>query len=549
MRSEPEQRVRSIVSELAALDSEGLTEGDRVGLVAALESLKGSAAATQARLTASAVEDREALGESTRSVRADLALARRCSPTRADQHVGVARALVHEMPHTMAALTAGELSEHRASIVVRETACLSLEDRVEADARLAPVLATLGDRALASAARRVGAALDNDALARRERRAVASRFVSVRPAADGMAWLSVLGPMKEVVGAHAALVAEEKRRYTIDPSLPKDEWEREASRLRSDERGKGAWIADRALELLSGRAPGEPQQVAVNLVMTDRAMLPAAFGGLAPDDDCAVVPGWGPVSGNEARQSIGAVLDGTTIESDDHRPSDRFVWVRRLFTDPSGRDLVSLDSVRRKFHGGLRAFLDLRDPVCRVPWCDAPAVEADHALSVSRGGRTSAGNGAGLCQRHNLVKEESGWQFLVTSTGLERQGPHELRITTPTGRRLDAAAPPILGDGWTPTPVRAVAGPHAPPTRVPVDPLPDRTDHCVDQRTELRGHRGDVPHVFDTGDPPLGPFADEWMPDEPPPLPEDPRASSWRHDDVPDEAWWLDDAFGEAAVA
>lgn len=139
LRSEPEQRVRSIVSELATLDSEGLTEGDRVGLVAALESLKGSAAAAQARLTASAVEDREALGESTRSVRADLALARRCSPTRADQHVGVARALVHEMPHTMAALTAGELSEHRASIVVRETACLSLEDRVEADARLAPV--------------------------------------------------------------------------------------------------------------------------------------------------------------------------------------------------------------------------------------------------------------------------------------------------------------------------------------------------------------------------------------------------------------------------
>ena len=59
-------------------------------------------------------------------------------------------------------------------------------------------MGSLGDKALAGAARRVGAALDAESLAERNRRAVASRRMSVRPAADGMAWLSILGPMKFV---------------------------------------------------------------------------------------------------------------------------------------------------------------------------------------------------------------------------------------------------------------------------------------------------------------------------------------------------------------
>ena len=113
----PEVRVRSVVSSLAHVGPEGLTEAERVAAVSALEALKGAAAAAQARLTAAAVVDREQLGEDSRSVRADLALARRCSPTLADQHVGVARALVEEMPQTMAALERGEISERRATIV------------------------------------------------------------------------------------------------------------------------------------------------------------------------------------------------------------------------------------------------------------------------------------------------------------------------------------------------------------------------------------------------------------------------------------------------
>ncbi|WP_404385561.1 HNH endonuclease [Knoellia locipacati] len=501
--SGPEGLVRSVVSALAVISPEGLTEADRVSVVSALESMKGAAAATQARLTAAAVVDREALGEDSRSVRADLALARRCSPTLADQHVGVARALVDELPETLAALTRGEISERRATIVVRETACLSREHRGEVDRRLAPVLGSLGDKALAAAARRAGAALDAESLAERHRRAVASRRVSVCPAADGMAWLSVLGPMKDVIGAHLALVGDEGRRHVIDPDLPDDQWEAAAAVARADTRGKGAWLADRALELLSGRAKGQPQPVEVSLVMTDRALVPAAFGGTAPADDCATIPGWGPVPGAEARACVADLLDrGEGLNHSGRRRATSdgaragagaggpapFVWLRRLFTDPTGRDLVALDSTRRKFHGGLRRFLELRDPTCRIPWCDAPAIESDHAIAAADGGPTSAANGEGLCQRHNQVKEADGWHVRVESTGLDgtgspRTGPHGIRVTTPTGHTYDSTAPPILGQGWSPRWLDDLEPPYDPTDEryLPDDWVPD-DEFWVDAR-------------------------------------------------------------------
>ncbi|WP_404386647.1 hypothetical protein LL946_08760 [Knoellia locipacati] len=296
--------------------------------------------------------------------------------------------------------------------------------------------------------------------------------------------------MKEIIGAHVALVREEGRRHVIDPDLPDDEWEKAATAARADTRDKGAWLADRALELLSGRAQGQPQPVEVNLVMTDRTLLPAAFGGTAPVDDCASIPGWGPIPGSEARAAVSAVLDSDTDDS------SAFAWLRRLFTDPTGRDLVALDSTRRRFHGGLRRFLELRDPTCRIPWCDAPAIDADHTQRATDGGATTAANGDGLCRRHNQVKEHLGWHVRVESTGLDgegspRTGPHGIRITTPTGHTYDSTAPPILGEGWVPpVPDDWLDDVHLLDRPLPVDPwggwIPDPPDEWFPQEDEMR---------------------------------------------------------------
>src|SRR5258707_2982559 len=112
--------------------------------IAALERLKSAAAAGQARAAAALDETRRAAEAAAgvpaakrgRGLASEVALARRDSPARGGQHLGFAKALVHEMPHTLAALETGMLSEWRATLIVQESACLAVEDRRALDAEL-----------------------------------------------------------------------------------------------------------------------------------------------------------------------------------------------------------------------------------------------------------------------------------------------------------------------------------------------------------------------------------------------------------------------------
>ena len=69
----------------------------------------------------------------------------------------------YEMPHTLAALECGALSEWRATLVVRESACLDVEDRRTLDAELCgdrSALDGMGDARVAAAAREIAYRLD-----------------------------------------------------------------------------------------------------------------------------------------------------------------------------------------------------------------------------------------------------------------------------------------------------------------------------------------------------------------------------------------------------
>ena len=154
------------------------------------------------------------------------------------------------------------IGERHAVAVVLATATLSLEDRAEVDRRVGQLLGRLGVKGAARAASRVAAELDAASVVARMEAAARSRRVTVRPAPDGMAYLSVLGPLREVVGAHAALLAHSR-------AVVAGQCSEEAP----DGRAAGAVAADTALRLLSGRAVGAVQPVEVHLVMTDRGLL------------------------------------------------------------------------------------------------------------------------------------------------------------------------------------------------------------------------------------------------------------------------------------
>ncbi len=170
----------------------GSPDAELIDQIAQLERVKSACAAAQAKLAVAFVASRTAgLTEKEikdervhRSIAAQVALARRDSPFRGGRHVGLAKALVREMPNTYAALRAGEISEWRATLLVRETACLSVADRQQVDAELAGKLGGMGDRQTAAAAMRIAQKLDPKAWVARHRKAVSERRVSIRPAPD-----------------------------------------------------------------------------------------------------------------------------------------------------------------------------------------------------------------------------------------------------------------------------------------------------------------------------------------------------------------------------
>ena len=114
---------------LAVVDP-GAGEAALVERIAQLERVKSAAAAGQARAAAALDAARRAAEAAAgvpgvrrgRGVAGEVALARRASPARGGRHLGFAKALVHEMPHTLAALACGTLSEWRATLIVRESA-------------------------------------------------------------------------------------------------------------------------------------------------------------------------------------------------------------------------------------------------------------------------------------------------------------------------------------------------------------------------------------------------------------------------------------------
>ncbi|MGO4245134.1 HNH endonuclease, partial [Janibacter sp. RAF20_2_2] len=129
-------------------------EAEAIDEIAALERLKSAAAAAQARVTAALRERRLAremdagmpAAERGRGLGDEIGLARRESATLGSRHLGLARALVAELPCTLAHLAAGTVSEWGATLLAKETAVLDPDDRRRIDAELDDRLADMTPR-------------------------------------------------------------------------------------------------------------------------------------------------------------------------------------------------------------------------------------------------------------------------------------------------------------------------------------------------------------------------------------------------------------------
>lgn len=466
----------------------GDSDAGLVDRLRVLEELKAAASAAQARAAAAldisvrrtharAGLPREHHG---RGVAAQVALARRESPARGNRILGFAKALDSEMPCTLRALSEGLISEWRATLLVRETACLSVEDRRLVDREVAGDpggLEGLGDGRLIGRIRGITQRIDQEALVRLAAKAAADRYVSCRPAPDTMTYLTGLLPVAQGVAVFAALSREA-----------------DSLRARGDERGRGQIMADTLVQRVTGLSQADRVPLEVQLVMTDRTLL-------AGSDEPAYLQGYGVVpamwardavrktrrggnevpgngragtssgsggtptgngsgsvgdAGNRSVRSAGtgsgsgrgnaglgptpnAEYEGPAAADGGSVPPD--LWLRRLYTAPESGELIGMDSKARFVPESLVRFISARDQTCRTPWCNAPIRHGDHIQPHRTGGTTDAGNLQGLCEACNQAKEAPGWR--TANTG--KAGRHTVRITTPTGHTYQSTAPPLPG--------------------------------------------------------------------------------------------------------
>jgi hypothetical protein len=411
--------VKALTTALAQPCGE-MDDAGRIDAIRALEELKCAAEAMQAELAVD-FDDSQREAERRagvpaerrgRGVAAQIALARRESHDRGKRHLVLGRILRNELPCTRAAFMSGRVTEWKATLVARETACLSLADRRAIDVRLAGDPATIeamGDGELVSTVRAWAHELDAASFVDRRRRAEADRRVSARPAPDVMMHLSALLPVKLGVAAFAALVKEADRLIAS-----------------GDPRGRGQIMADTLVQRILNPAETQTSATAVmiNLVVSDRVLLGGAAGS-------AFVDGYGPIPGDLAREMVAEARDRA--------------WLRRLYEAPASGDLVAMDSRARRFPAGLARLIRLRDRRCRTPYCDAPIRHSDHVQSVDERGATSGPNGQGLCEACNHAKQALGW------SARPRPGPtHTVVTTTPTGHSYTSTAPRLVDTMSTP---------------------------------------------------------------------------------------------------
>ena len=289
------------------------TDRECIDAIRELEELKAAAAAAQARITA-------AFDASQRASR------RTCAPSDAGGSVGQSPhrsglpAASHrraasstsgsrarsfdDMPHTLAALTAGRINEFRAMLVVKETACLSRADRRTVDRELAARLDGAGDRRVGDLAREISQRLDPASAVRRARKAEGDRRVTVRPAPDTMSNLTALLPVTQGVAVYAAL-------------------RREAERLRAE--GDPRTIAQLMADLLVARTTGRTVEessskprtptVEIGLVMNERTLL---RGSQQP----AWIPGFGPIPRPWPDTSCARPTRSGSVGSSPHRRAE-----------------------------------------------------------------------------------------------------------------------------------------------------------------------------------------------------------------------------------
>jgi hypothetical protein len=353
-------------------------------------------------------EEAAGQGMELRALRAELAAALRIPERTAEAQLAVSESLVHDLPDTLAALTAGEISYRHAQILVDNTAALDSETRAALETMALPCARNLTAAKFERKIRSLRERANPETIRERHERAVSDREVVFAPARDGMAWLSAYLPAADALGAF-------NRLSELATSLQCPGEVRTLTQLRADV-FRDLIIDGQVIDGLSGDAqPGDVLSGNAGRGVIAKVFVTVPVLTLLGREDLpATLDGYGPIDADTARMLAG------------HAPS--FI---RLLTHPETGAVLSVGRESYRVPQDLKNWLQVRDATCRFPGCSRHAArcEIDHTRDWAHDGQTRHDNLAHLCKSHHILKHNTDWQVAQA-----RDGTGNLTWTSPAGR-------------------------------------------------------------------------------------------------------------------
>jgi hypothetical protein len=348
-------------------------------------------------------------GMQLRALRAELAAALRIPERTAEAQLAVSEALVHDLPDTLAALTAGEISYRHAQIMVDHTGGLDDAARAQLEAASLPYARNLTAAKFERKIRTLRERANPETIRERHVRAAGDREVAFSQDRDGMAWLNAYLPAADAFGAFTRL--SELATNLQGPGEP-----RTLTQLRADvfrDLIIDGQTCDNAL-CGDGQCGGTAHGVVAHGVTAKVFVTVPVLTLLGRDDLPATLDGYGPIDADTARTLAG------------HAPS--FI---RLLTHPETGAVLSVGRDSYRVPQDLKNWLQIRDATCRFPGCSRHAArcEIDHTRDWAHDGQTRHDNLAHLCKSHHTLKHKSDWQVAQA-----RDGTGNLTWTSPAGR-------------------------------------------------------------------------------------------------------------------
>lgn len=357
-----------------------------------------------------------------RQVRSEVAAALRISEPAAGNLIAHASSFVHHLPSTLTALETGEISYKHASVFAEEAWNLPVESWREFEETLLVDATTMSPPQFARKARKVRETTHPESIAVRRSAALSDRAVTLTPARDGMAYLTLYLAAEDAIAIH-------RRMTNLARSQQEPDEERTLTQLR----------VDTATHLLTcGEVPidsspagdDHPSETVADDPATTRT-IPAPHGGLGRgiratvfvtvpvltllghDDEPAQLDGYGPIDMQTALRLVGTAPN-----------------MIRLLTHPETGTVLSVGRTRHTIPNDLRLFVQVRDGTCRASGCSNPAddCEIDHVIEWQFGGATEAGNLTSLCKSHHRLKSNTDWTPDLNAVG-------DITWTAPSGKK------------------------------------------------------------------------------------------------------------------